>query len=88
MTMAYGIYHIWAERNARSFKTQAKQVEFVVRQVIQEVHSRNTTKSRLASYMSILNLYPWSTTDTSVIEFDGCKFGVEGPSYMFYRVVH
>ncbi|XP_075080665.1 uncharacterized protein LOC142166137 [Nicotiana tabacum] len=52
------VYHIWQERNWRTFRRQQRRSEELVKTIIQEVHCRGSLSPSLAKRFQDLNFYP------------------------------
>ncbi|KAK4368606.1 hypothetical protein RND71_012398 [Anisodus tanguticus] len=58
MTLAAALYHVWQERNKAIFEKTRKQLDVIVRLIIQEVFARDSMVQRLASILQEVNFYP------------------------------
>ncbi|MCD7463174.1 hypothetical protein HAX54_050090, partial [Datura stramonium] len=56
--LAAAIYHVRKERNQRIFQWKQARVTCIIKKIIQEVHTRAATKTRLANWLLDYNCYP------------------------------
>ncbi|KAK4370282.1 hypothetical protein RND71_009757 [Anisodus tanguticus] len=58
MTLTATVYHVWQERNRVVFQRRRRQLEEIVRMIIQEVFSRGSLVQRQNKRLQDLNSYP------------------------------
>lgn len=56
-TLSASVYYVWQEKNYMIFQNKSRNVNQIVRQIIQDLHCRGSLVPRLANTMNSLNYY-------------------------------
>lgn len=58
VALAATVYLIWQERNQRIFQAKAREAKVIVRQIVQDAHTRGRIHPRMKTVLQYLNFYP------------------------------